>query len=229
MSLASLITQLKVKSGRYDLDDTELMAILNSGSLILDNLNTAINQSTRYYQILNPGEYIVSLPSSLRYCEAVSTIVGTEFNQLTKADYNDLRELLRESTDTGTPLYYTIGNARIADAPVGSELDFPMDLDALTLDPSAISRYVFIYPRVSVETAIEVLGVYSSPALSESNPSNRWSVLRPDLLIQASMYYLTKDLLNIDESTKQLQDIRNEVNFIIHDSYSEQDVSQMEG
>lgn len=229
MSLSSLLTELKVKSGRYDLSDTELTKIINSASQLLDNLNTSANQSVRYYSILEAGEYIVQLPSAIRFCEAISTIVSTEFTQLKKAEYNDIRELLRESIDTGTPEYYTLSNARLATAGEGGELDFPFDLDALTLDPSSIYRYVFVYPKPSVQTAVEVLGVFYSPVLSTEVPDNRWTILRPDLLMQASMYYLTKDLLNIEESSKQLQDLRGEITHIIHDSYSEENIDRMEG
>lgn len=228
MSLSNLLIELKAKSGRYDLSDTELTKIINSGSLLLDNLNTSINQTTRFYKILESGEYIIGMPY-LRYCEAVSTIVDNQLVQLQEADNRDLRGLLLESTTAGTPEYYTLSSAILGTGPINANLDFHADLDTITLDPSSPYRYIMVYPKVSQQTVVEVLGVFYSPFLSADNPDNKWSILRPDLLMQASMYYLTKDLLNITESTQQFQDLKLEISHIVHDSYSEENINRMEG
>lgn len=237
MTLTQLITTFQNQTGRLDLSTDEIVALLNRASMFLDQLDTSNASHVRYYQLLSAGDYIVTLPHTTRWIQnvnAVSHQVSPKTQTpLGRTNSQDIRKLIWETGDGGAPLCYARLNSRIVDNPTGADLDFTFDTDSITLDPASITTYLLIYPIPQVDINIEVDAVFYSPFMSldisAPVPENRWSILFPDLIIQASEYLLTKNLLNITESTKIYQDFKNSVELIAYDTYSDENISQMEG
>lgn len=231
MLLSELIIDLRDQSGRLDLSDTQIIALLNKASMLLDQFDTSLDQETRYYHQVTPNSYTAILPTTIRWIKNVNIIANNTSIELYRDDPQTLRPLLIQSDGVGTgiPTRYCRVNARIADNPLGQGLAFATDLDTLTLDPASIFNYLLIYPVPNQSVVVEVVGYFFSPLLSLASPTNKWTNSYPDLLLQASNYVLTKNLMHIEESVKLKAELKTAMLEIIYDSYMNEDIDRMEG
>lgn len=233
MILTDLITSFYNKTGRLDLSDAEVTDVLNQASELLDQLETSDDSYSRYYRILEAGEYIVTLPDKVRWLQRIGTLVGTVRTQLTREDSFVIRSYIESSISpfdvSAGPLIYSKINTRLGDNPTSDLLGFHLDMDAVILDPATLKTAILIYPPCVEQTIIDIEGIFYSPSLSADNPTNKWSELYPHYIIQAAQYILMKDMLNMDESAKMLSVLQETVKPITHDAYSDEAINQMGG
>jgi len=212
MILNELIIEFQNKTGRLDLTDIQIIALLNRASMFLDALDLSSRSTTGMSLSATMGEATLALPNELRYIETVNIILNSsELRELTKEDAQTLRNLIVNVGDFNTPLAY---------AKVYTDIE---------VSGSRLLSYLLLYPIPAADCIIEVIGDYYSPLFSDTNIENKWSVLNPELLIQATQYLLIKEQLNIDESSKILLDLKESTKSIAYDSYVEEDINQMGG
>jgi hypothetical protein len=230
MTLTELIVSFKSKTGRLDLSDTEITALINASCRILDEIEDSELRTYRFFLAIAQGDYIAKLPDEFRYVKQVTLHVDDEATVLTyqKSDY--VRALLRDSPDVCVVEdVYSIVSGGLTQDFTANTLPLYMDTVGLQTQPTDRNLYIIVYPKVSVDSVVEVDCVAYTTPLSATVTTNFWSIQRPELLIQGAHYLLIKDLINIDESTKILQDIKARVLLLSYDQYSSQHINSMEG
>jgi hypothetical protein len=229
MNLTELTTQFYNQTGRVDLSAVEVTNVLNQATELLDQLETSDGSYSRFYRILEAGEYIVTLPEKARWLQSVATIIGSTRTILYKQDSSYVRSQLIASTTQGDPLFYCRLTTRLGVIDPAELLGFQLDMDAVILDQSTLKTALLVFPIPQQQTIIDIEGIFYTPALSSEVVTNKWSELYPHYIIQAAQYILMKDMLNMDESAKMLANLQATVMPLTHDTYSDEDINSMEG
>ena len=231
MNLTELTALFKARTGRLDLIDSEILVYLNSAIKVLDNIEDSGKRPYRYFIEVPADTYIVGLPTTYR--DAFKAILHTQdkATELTFVPNQSLLTLIRNqlwdvSDFQNTFTVLTAG--LVSDLPI-AQIPLFADTVGVQSQPTDRNFYLVIYPKTSETTIIELeVAAYTSP-LSASNIANYWSNSNPELIIQACFYLLTKDLVNIDESTKIYNDLKASVRPVIYDYYEQEHINQMEG
>jgi hypothetical protein len=229
MNLTELTTQFYNQTGRVDLSAVEVTNVLNQATELLDQLETSDGSYSRFYRILEAGEYIVTLPEKARWLQSVATIIGSTRTVLYRQDSSYVRSQLIASTTQGDPLFYCRLTTRLGVIDPAELLGFQLDMDAVILDQSTLKTALLVFPIPQQQTIIDIEGIFYTPALSAEVVTNKWSELYPHYIIQAAQYILMKDMLNMDESAKMLANLQATVMPLTHDTYSDEDINSMEG
>jgi hypothetical protein len=229
MNLTELTTQFYNQTGRVDLSAVEVTNVLNQATELLDQLETSDGSYSRFYRILEAGEYIVTLPEKARWLQSVATIIGSTRTVLYRQDSSYVRSQLIASTTQGDPLFYCRLTTRLGVIDPAELLGFQLDMDAVILDQSTLKTALLVFPIPQQQTIIDIEGIFYTPALSSEVVTNKWSELYPHYIIQAAQYILMKDMLNMDESAKMLANLQATVMPLTHDTYSDEDINSMEG
>lgn len=226
MTLAELTTLFKARTGRLDLADADIALLINRASVLLDQLDTSIGKSSRFYASTVIGVSAILLPAAYRWLDMVRLITTTSADLLTEIGAETARESAKGGV-RGTPTEYAKLTSMVSGVAQTNPADYPTTA-ALAGDPQLLTSYLLLSPVPNAVVTIEVTGVFFSPSIT-ATVLNRWATNFPDTLIQACQYLLTKDLLNIDESTKLLADLTNSINLYVFDSIMDENISHMEG
>ena len=231
MNLTELTAMFKARTGRLDLTDAEVLVYLNSACKVLDNLEDSGKRPYRYFIEVPVGTYIVGLPTTYRDAFKAILHVQDEATELSFAPNQSLLTLIRNQLWDVAEYQNTftvITAGLVSDLPIDQ---IPMFADTVGVQSQPTDRnfYLVIYPKTTQTTIIEMeVSAYTAP-LSDSNIANYWSNSNPELVIQACFYLLTKDLVNIDESTKIFNDLKASVRPIVFDYFEQEHINQMEG
>ena len=193
--------QFREMSGRYELvdeagGDRGADFYINAGQRFLDGLETVKKAEARVFRLLAANHYGVQFQYSRAIKEVWAASVGTSGMsrwQLTKMDIQELRAIyasLPSDIDSGDPLYYTPAVLRLAP---GTPLTEIQSLEGfLGYADVSINRQqeyngVIVMPPPSVQTMIEVWGLFYSEPLVADEDESYWSTVHPELLLMASM------------------------------------------
>lgn len=231
MNLTELTNLFKARTGRLDLTDSEIEVYLNSACKVLDNIEDSGKRPYRYFIEVPVGTYIVGLPATYRDAFKAILHVQDQATELSFVPNQSLLTLIRNQLWDVADYQNTftvITAGLVSDLPIDQ---IPMFADTVGVQSQPTDRnfYLVMYPKARETTIIEMeVAAYTSP-LSSSNVSNYWSNSNPELVIQACFYLLTKDLVNIDESTKIYNDLKASVRPIVYDYYEQEHICVMEG
>ena len=232
MNLTDLTSMFKARTGRLDLTDAEILVYLNSAVRVLDKLEDSGKRSFRIFIPAAANTYIYALPPNFRdaFNATLHTLNGS--CPLSWCPAANLMAIHRNDpniiADNYENTFAIITSGLISDLPLA---DIPVfgDVVGLQAQPTDRNLYILIHPKTVSASTLEIeCSAYTSP-LSESNTANYWSNTNPELIIQACFYLLTKDLVNIDESTKILNDLKASVRPIVYDYYEQEHINTMEG
>src|SRR3990170_5578216 len=113
MALSDIRNKVIELSGRYDLDDTEAYFgvddLIRAGQKTLDKLLDAGKTIARNFQNLAYQQILVQIPG-VRVIQKVSLVKSDERLDLTRVDYDELREYYYEKTSlitVGVPAYWS--------------------------------------------------------------------------------------------------------------------------
>jgi len=229
MNLTQLVQTFKTVTGRLDLSDDEIVNTLNDSCRLLDDIEDSDLRMFRFFSEMQIDEYIITLAPEVRYVQSVTIHQDGGSYTLTRARPDVVRSLLRESSVCSDAQVFATTSGGVTQDFAAGELPEFMDSVDLQTTPDDWNQYLLVYPKVSAVSVAEITALTYSTTLSYSAPENGWSKSSPQLIIQAAHYLLTKDLLNIDESSKILKDLQYRVQPISYDQYAVDSFNQMEG
>lgn len=230
MTLSELIVMFKARTGRLDLSDADITVVLNQACRTLDEFEDSDLRVYRGFYELEQDGYIVKLPDEFRSERSVTLHQNSSAYVLKRRDAKDIRAALRDPASTVDPTWaYAIIATGFTQDFAANELPEYMDTVGLQTQPDDRNTYVVVYPRVSTYSVLEVEMLAYTVALSSTVTTNYWSLRKPELIIQAAQYHLTKDLLSIEESTKIRNDLKASVLPISFDLYAQEHITTMEG
>lgn len=225
-------------SGRYDLEnadgsDNGANFFINAGLKFLDRMLDNEKFASRYTKRLQICESLVRLPR----CRIIKEVFVYDENLETKVMLKKLGyaefSLAFPSDETklvnGAPTYYVPLSLRTANEGVS---DIALQANAADFLASDVEiSAIRIAPPPDKVKIVEVYGQFYSPELLEDDDTNFWSVLYPEILIQAALVQLEKYMRNSEGLKDQLQALLMDIEQIDYDSVSEQinKVDQMEG
>lgn len=204
MDLLGIRKQFIEQSGRHDLvvdttayEDKGADYYINAAvrELDVEVFQTLGGPGVRY-AVVEAGEYFVSLPDC-RTIEIVQLSEGDKFRKLTYLPSADLRGLLQGSlSSVGLPRFYAPVNTRqVPKMSSFSAADETFIRDSAVVLESDY-RGIAIAPPTELKAVIEVHGMFYSPALSENEDENFWTVSHPDILVKAAMRELERSYRN---------------------------------
>lgn len=213
MNLFELIEEFKRRSGRYDLDEGEIIKWLNLGIRYLDHI-TDFPKGTGVVQIsVNEGDYSLCLQGDYRTIEAVYFVDESGKSPMTRLHIRDFINRFPniKEVDRGKPQYF-------ATTPRAPEGGYYMDI---TIAPPS--------DRAGV---VEVLGKIFSIELSRNYIENWWSKYFPFAVIAAALYkYELIQYKNIEGANDYLKEVLNTVTGITYDFIEDDivNIRRMEG
>ena len=231
MILTDLITMFKRRTGRLDLTDVEITQYLNDACKVLDQLEASGKVLHRIFIDAAVDSYIYELPQTVRFVESATLHKSIGVTDLQFADPKDLTRVIRGqewNSDLFIDTFTVVTAGLISDMAIA---DLPMfsDVVGLNLDTDMRNLYLIVFPKVTEASVIELEASVYSATLDSVNTANYWSITKPELVIESAQYLLVKDLINIDESTKILGDLRSSVLHISYDYYAQERINQMGG
>ena len=229
MILSELIIDLKEKSGRLDLTETQLTVYLNQGSRLLDDLETSDFKEQKIFRRLSSGEKFVKIPAQKRFIKSVHCISSEGRFGLMPTQVEDIIDAFHTDIDVHTgSKFWAPMQASLANLPA-EEYNISMEIEPLTFDMNQTNTYIVIYPVPTESVTIEVKGAFYSYTLSNAVPSNRWCVNHSHLLVLAAQHYMMQDLLDFNTAASIKAGLVSELLPLSYDTYMEENINQMRG
>ena len=181
-------------SGREDLattvsEDYDVDAgadfFINAGSRWLDLIIENPFDGAVHEESLTVGDYKADVQNCRAVKEVWTRASDGERTELEYKNQRDLRALYPkwDSTDSGTPAYWTVEIARRAPSQVASGL-------------ATDYKRVAVLPPTDTALTLEVYGVFHANPLSDNADENFWSVNYPDALVFAALRSLEASYRN---------------------------------
>ena len=192
MNLEEACQSLQERTGRYDLNDPELIIRLNAGQRYLDNrIHNAGRSTAMTYRISEPGATGVTFSSTCRVIQAVYAEDQHCSSRLDKAPHAWIKEhfpRLPDQSNTGRPRYYYPCLMRKSpDMQTVGQMKAFFGYGDLTLGEDYGSNGIIFWPPGNGHYSICVVGQFYSPDLhKEFNPSSWWLTTHANLLLKAS-------------------------------------------
>jgi len=209
MNLLNIRKQFVKLTGRYDLvvDTTDWADngadfFIQSGQNMIEKLVGDLPESSgRIWRTIHASEYSISFEKRCRMVSQIWTSNSEGRTELIKISWDELKDIysapLNEIT-SGRPAYYCPAKLREIDAT-------DKNASGVFVNFSMASSYAFrgivVSPPADSDYDIEILGKFLQEALTSDDQENFWTLIYPEVLIQAAIYrnelsYRGRDAVN---------------------------------
>lgn len=238
MALSDIRNMVMELSGRFDLDDTEALVgtdmFIKAGMKKLDQLLDGGKTRARHFQDIAYQQILVQIPD-LRSIEAVFVIKGDERVEVTKCDYDELRDYYKEKHVTITPSEPAFW-APVCLRPYPEEV-YPATynqewaFDDIVESGSEDINGILLMPPCDSGTlyTLEVRGKFWTEMPTGAEGSNYWISQHPLLLVYAALFKIEESYGNAEGAKARLASIMDGVAELNKDVYEDEDIDQMEG
>jgi hypothetical protein len=195
MNLLEIRTKFAELSGRWDLvnksdySDNGADYLIREAGKWLDKCVETSKSSGNYLSLLSAGSWYVQFP----YCRALKEVwMATTGGrtQLTKMNIQDLivkyLSCPPAEITNGTPAHYALADARYIREGRADLATFTSYVGIITPTTHEYNTIILSAP-VDQNTLIEVIGLFYAVFMTANGDSNYWSVVHPNLLIQATI------------------------------------------
>jgi hypothetical protein len=226
-TIAWLRSEVRERSGRYDLTTTKIDGYINDGQRYLDRITQYQKAPTRFQSTLAIGAMYATFPAAARVVMEVWAGNTDSIWRLDKATEAQLRELYPgppSVINTGTPAIYC------ADPLTYYNASGTFQYYAGAFDTSFTQNGVLIMPPPDTALSIEVRGRFYSPTLTDTQGS-WWLSTQADILLRSALRAIEVEYRNSAGRKDWEQAIASDVASIEFDDAEEEgmDIDRMEG
>lgn len=189
-SLDGIITDVRRRSGRYDLSDDDIIGYLNDAQKHLDRVVRRRQQRTQNLGTILAGAVCYTFSSRCRVIERVYAIQDCNRIMLRRITWREMRGHLRKVPQTGANCPIVYAEAMLHREPgyaTLSDLAGPLGFQDTIFSPAGKCNGIFIHPPTTQEITIEVIGNWYDDILTVKWPYSWWIVNHADLLVKATL------------------------------------------
>jgi len=239
MNLLEVRKQFVKLSGRYDLVnntddwvDNGANFFIQSGQNMIEKLVGELPESSgRIWKTIHVSEYYISFKNRCRTLAQVWANNAEGRTELTKISWDDMKDLYSSpliEISSGRPLYYCPAKLREIDA---TDKNATGVFANFSLTNSHAFRGIVVSPPADADYDLEVLGKFMQIVLTTDDQENFWTIIYPEVLIQAAIYRNELTYRGRDAVRKLLESIIFDLSEIDKDLVEEtiQGIDQIKG
>ena len=240
MTKDQILTSVIELSGRPDLSENMITGqtkgefFLQAGLKLLDTAQQTPESQRWYMADLTVGQYKVNFQNARAVKEVWMANSDGRF-RLIETDLNKLKENyadLYQNADTGEPKYYAVNSIHLSpqERSLLSGEGFTYDYQGLMFGDSYGYNGILWMPPTDTVYTVEILADFFS-VMSESDDRCYWSIVYPNVLIQATLFAIEVFYRNSQGMQDYLTSLKPFIQGIDFDLAVQEsnDFNQMEG
>jgi hypothetical protein len=230
LDIVGLRNEFRDLSGLPDMANSDVDKWINRGIRMLDLATEFAYSYARETVVVPINTWLVKFLSECRVVTDIFAIDATEGRtRITLIDAKSFRETYPNLSDNdgSVPKHCILATTRAAtaDSIVGADTTYDKWVES---EQSGVDYVgMLIGPKTDKEYQIEVFGKFYSPAISDTNVSNWWTINFSDVVIAAALYKLNTIMYrNREGAADYMTDIKSMLTMLDYDS-AEKESSQI--
>lgn len=230
MSLATLRTEFRVRTGDLNIIDADIDNYINRGIKFLDALTDYTHAPAKHFAVIPINTLAYTFSSNCRAAHKVYLIDAmtgrTEIDKITQAQMRTLYPDSANST-SGKPIYYTIDEVRsypdTFDKTLAANVPYAKYIN--TAISNWTTRGIDFNCPTDKEYMIEIDGLFNHPELTDVIPAvtdNWWTVQYPEAVMLSAMYHMELTYRNSEGANDYLIGMRGIIDGIDKDRADEE-------